>query len=70
MRFSALGASGCLRSKFDLCNADPPDPECAALDAGRDAGIDAATEDGGTGDTGPVDAGTDAASTDTGAGNG
>jgi hypothetical protein len=59
----ALAASGCLRSKFDLCNADPPDPECQALDAGRDVGVDAATDDAGADDAG-VDAGIDAASTD------
>lgn len=57
----ALVASGCLRNKFDLCSADPPDPECEALDAGRDGGVDAA--EAGADDAG-IDGGTDAASTD------
>jgi hypothetical protein len=43
-------ASGCLRNKFDLCAQDPPDPNCAYLDASNDAvesdaGTDAATTD-------------------------
>jgi hypothetical protein len=51
---SALCASGCLRTKFDLCATDPPDPQCAYLDAGADApgddagsdaAVDAATSD-------------------------
>lgn len=42
-------ASGCLRTKFDLCAQLPPDPNCAYLDGGADAGVV------------PSDAGTDAA---------
>lgn len=41
----ALCASGCLRTKFDLCASDPPDPQCAFLDASNDGGVDAATDD-------------------------
>ena len=42
-------ASGCLRNKFDLCAQDPPDPNCAYLDAtaidgGVDAALDATTD--------------------------
>jgi hypothetical protein len=41
---------GCLRNKFDLCAQDPPDPNCAYLDAqdaSGDAGIDAPSDVGG-----------------------
>lgn len=43
----ALAASGCLRTKFDLCAQDPPDPQCGYLDAGTDApgADDAASND-------------------------
>ena len=64
-------ASGCLRSKFDLCLESPPDPQCGYLDAGfdgaeADAGSDAAGTDAGS-DAAGTDAGSDAAQTDAGA---
>lgn len=51
----ALGASGCLRTKFDLCAQDPPDPQCGYLDAGTDAHGDDAGQDAGSEDTGVSD---------------
>lgn len=47
-------ASGCLRTRFDLCAQDPPDPACAYLDAGdvRDAGIDGGADAGSVSDAG------------------
>jgi hypothetical protein len=50
---------GCLRTKFDLCAQDPPDPNCAYLDAQNasgDAGVDAAVDVGA--DVGAMDAST------------
>ncbi len=41
----ALFAAGCLRTKFDLCAQDPPDPQCAYLDAGADAPVSDAGAD-------------------------
>lgn len=40
--FCVLAAvqAGCLRLSYDLCEGETPHPECAALDAGRDAGKD------------------------------
>jgi hypothetical protein len=37
----ALAAAGCVRIHFDLCDEDPPHPECmidGAVDAGPDGG--------------------------------
>ncbi len=50
----ALGfaASGCLRQNFDLCDEDPPHPDCARIDAGPDAGLDGGAADGGAADGG------------------
>jgi hypothetical protein len=42
----AMCASGCLRTKFDLCLQDPSDPNCAFLDAGADVGAESATDAG------------------------
>ena len=51
---------GCLRTEFDLCAEDPPDPNCAFLDAqdaSGDAGVDAPAD---AGVDAPLDAGLDA----------
>ena len=34
----AIALSGCIRMDFNLCDDDPPHPEC--LDAGTDAAVD------------------------------
>lgn len=57
-----LALSGCLRISFDRCTEVPPHPECAALDAGRDAAADAGVPEDAPGDVGgdaPDDAGAD-----------
>jgi len=33
-----LSLAGCIRLNFDLCDQDPPHPDC--LDGGADAGVD------------------------------
>lgn len=40
-----LAVPGCLRTRIDRCAEIPPHPECAALDAGRDAPADAPVDD-------------------------
>lgn len=55
-----LALPGCLRTKFDLCVQDPPDPNCAYLDAGTDTGASDAGADAGAADAGAADAGADA----------
>ena len=52
-------ASGCLRSKFDLCLESPPDPQCGYLDAGFDAAGTDAGSDAAQTDAGAADATTD-----------
>jgi len=49
--------SGCIRMDFDLCDDDPPHPECA--DAGQDGGTDAGASSDSGSDAG-ADAGSDA----------
>lgn len=55
----AAAQTGCLRLSYDLCEGDNPHPECAALDAGRDAG-----KDGGELDEDAAEAEPDASSAD------
>jgi len=55
----AMGAAGCLRSKFDLCAPIVPDPSCAYLDASNDAGLDAGSDADPSTDVG-IDASADA----------
>jgi hypothetical protein len=38
-------APGCLRNRIDRCAEIPPHPECAPLDAGRDATSDGEVPD-------------------------
>ena len=52
-------ASGCLRTKFDLCLESPPDPQCGYLDAGFDAAGTDAGSDAAQTDAGAADATTD-----------
>lgn len=57
----ALALTGCLRTRVDLCAQVPPHPECAILDAGRDAPVTDAPADGPVADDAPADAGVDGA---------
>jgi hypothetical protein len=52
-----LCVPGCLRTRIDLCAQVPPHPECAYLDAGRDAPGTDAPADAPSSDAGEVDAG-------------
>jgi hypothetical protein len=47
---------GCLRTRVDLCAQVPPHPECAYLDAGRDAPPTDAPPSDAAPDDGSVDA--------------
>ena len=67
--FAALTLGGCLRLEFDLCDQDPPHPDCldGSIDGGEDAN-DAATDTNPT-ETGAADSSaSDSGSSDSGSG--
>lgn len=55
----SLVLPGCLRTRIDRCAEIPPHPECAALDAGRDAPADDAGASDAPAEDAPTDAGSD-----------